>query len=189
MEMVATQGEPGLAWFAPTGTFATGKRELYAGFGTEYSIRVLNPEGGAVRIIRRQWIPRTVTQADIRNYVDTWAQFWIKPNSPTAAKERQELLDSKFAATVPSFSEFRVDARDRLWVREPNLADAPSCGCLNEGAWGVSTWSVFDTNGRWVSDVKMPPRFHPTDIGADYVLGVVRDDDGVATIAMYRLRG
>jgi hypothetical protein len=189
MELVATNNEPGVAGFAPTGAFAAGERHFFAGFGNEYSIKVIDRDGRVVRIIRRAWTPPRVTTAAIDKYVAEWAERWIKPNSPTAARERQELRDSKFAATVPAFSEFRVDARGRLWVREPNLDDAPSCGCLNEDAWGVSTWSVFDSAGRWVSDVKMPPRFRPYDIGADYILGVQRDADDVQLVAMYRLTG
>jgi hypothetical protein len=189
MEMVATNGEPGTAWFAPTAAFAVGATHLFVGFGNAYTINVVNRDGKLVRIIRRAWTPRRVTTADIDKYVAAWSELWIKPDSPTAARERQELRDSKYAATLPAFSEFRVDSRGRLWVREPNLDDAPSCGCLNEGAWGVSTWSIFDASGRWVSDVRMPARFRPYDIGADYILGVQRDDDDVPLVAMYRLIG
>ena len=51
-----------------------------------------------------------------------------------------------------------------------------------------SVWSVFDAQGRWLGDVTLPARFSPMDIGADYVLGVARDEDGVETVAMYTLR-
>ena len=39
----------------------------------------------------------------------------------------------------------------------------------------------------WLGDVTMPARFSPTDIGADYVLGIARDEDLTPTVARYRL--
>ena len=46
-----------------------------------------------------------------------------------------------------------------------------------------------DAAGRWLCDVTMPARFAPKEIGADYVLGVARDDDNVEAVVMYRLLG
>lgn len=188
MEMIAKDGQPDLLNFAPVGVFAAGESHFFTGFGDQYSIRVLDREGKLIRIIRRAWTPERVMAADVTRYVDAWARRSLKPGDPDAARKRQAVRDARYAETVPAFVEFRVDARGRLWVRAANLADAPACGgCLHEGMSGVSTWSVFDSNGRWVSDVRMPPRFHPRDIGADYILGVQLDDDDVPTIAMYRL--
>jgi len=36
--------------------------------------------------------------------------------------------------------------------------------------------------------IPMPARFLPKDIGADYVLGVARDAEGLETVVLYRLR-
>jgi hypothetical protein len=47
---------------------------------------------------------------------------------------------------------------------------------------------VFDRDGAWLGDVTLPAHFQPYDIGADYVLGVARDDDGVQTVVQYALR-
>ncbi|HKS05853.1 MAG TPA: hypothetical protein VJR92_06035 [Gemmatimonadaceae bacterium] len=48
-------------------------------------------------------------------------------------------------------------------------------------------WRVFDRRGRALARVTLPPGFGPKEIGADYILGVARDDLGVETIRMYRL--
>jgi hypothetical protein len=97
------------------------------------------------------------------------------------------LEQDTYAETVPAFSQMIVDAAGRLWVREPNLADAPGCGCLNELPAGSSTWSVFDAQGRWLGDVEMPRRFRPFEIGVDYILGRTRSEDDVPLVALYRL--
>jgi hypothetical protein len=46
---------------------------------------------------------------------------------------------------------------------------------------------VFDAGGRWLCDVTMPAHFTPMEIGADYVLGVASDADGVETVVRYGL--
>ena len=51
------------------------------------------------------------------------------------------------------------------------------------------TWSVFEPTGQLRAEVTMPPKFRPYDIGADFVLGVIRDDLDVERIHMYRLHG
>lgn len=52
---------------------------------------------------------------------------------------------------------------------------------------GPSTWSVFDESGRWLGRITMPTHFMPSEVGGDYVLGHVRDANGVLHMAMYRI--
>jgi hypothetical protein len=46
---------------------------------------------------------------------------------------------------------------------------------------------VFDTDGRLLGDVPMPPGFTPLWIGDDLVAGVQRDDLGVERVRVYRI--
>jgi hypothetical protein len=76
----------------------------------------------------------------------------------------------------PYWGSALVDAAGVLWVSgPPRTGEAPVA------------WTAFDRNGRRVAAVTMPARFTPKEIGEDYVLGVQRDEDGVETVAMYRL--
>jgi hypothetical protein len=69
----------------------------------------------------------------------------------------------------------------------PNIADAAADGSFGYQPLVPSIWNVFDRQGRWTGDVTMPARFLPTEIGADYVLGIARDADNVETVVMYRV--
>ena len=180
------ENQPRPPWFGAVLAFATNGQEIFTGFPTEYSIRVLSPDGAVKRIIRRRWSPVKVTRADIDSYVEEWSRRWIKETGAEGERRKRELRASPFADVVPAFSEFIVDDGGNLWVREPHLADAPASGALNAMPLVPSTWSVFDTDGRWSGDVTMPRRFKPTQIGASYILGIARDDDGVETVVTYR---
>lgn len=48
-------------------------------------------------------------------------------------------------------------------------------------------WAVYGPDGLLVTRVATPPDGSVTHIGADFVLGVWRDDLGVERVRMYRL--
>jgi hypothetical protein len=81
---------------------------------------------------------------------------------------------------------------DRCSV-SPNLIDARGEGELYSVPYVASQWSVFDGNGRWVTDIEMPAGFLVMDVGVDYVLGLqFRLKDGTprgpAEVTMYGYR-
>lgn len=180
---------PRPAWFAAPLSVANDDEHFWIGLGTEYSIRQYTREGRLVRIIRRAWTPTRVTSRDIDQYVTEWGKRWIRETGADAERRRAELRDSPYESVVPAFSRFIADRSGRLWVRTPDLRDAPRAGQLNTMPLVPSTWSVFGRDGAWMCDVTMPADFQPYEIGADYVLAVARDADGVETVVLHRLRG
>ena len=189
--MTFARGEtrPSPPWLGPTLAFATDGRSIFLGFANEYAIRVYSADGKLTRVIRRRWTPVKVTDADIDTFVTEWSKRWIKETGPEGERRKRDLRDDPYSDIVPAFSQFIADGTGGVWVREAHLADAPGAGQLNTMPLVPSTWSVFDAEGRWSGDVTMPTRFMPMEIGADYVLGVARDSDGVETAVMYRLEG
>src|SRR5690606_17712139 len=68
-----------------------------------------------------------------------------------------------------------VDLAGNLWVSSYGSPSAPR------------VWTVFDTEGRRISQVQLPPKLRVTEIGADYVLGVEQDDLDVEYVRLYPL--
>jgi hypothetical protein len=172
-------------WFGPTAVFGAHGASFFAGYGAEYSIRVFSSGADLVRIIRRRWTPAAVTDADIDQYVNDWAERWVRATGPEAERQKRDLRNDPYAAEVPAYSQFLVDRAGRLWIREAHLADAPGAGQLTTLPLVPSVWSVFDAHGGWLGDVTMPARFMPTHVGQDFVLGIARDTDGVETVVRY----
>jgi hypothetical protein len=48
-------------------------------------------------------------------------------------------------------------------------------------------WAIMDTDGRWLGTVHTPPGLRIYEIGADYVLGVWRDELNVEYVRTYAL--
>ena len=183
----AMDDSPQRPWFGAQFTFANDARSFYYGIGDEYSILRFSPEGRVVRIIRRRWTPAPVTRSDIDAFVREWGKRWVRGTGPEADARYADIRDDPYAPTVPAYSQFMVDPNERLWVREPHVADAAWAGQLYGVPLVPSTWNVFDNQGRWLFDVLMPARFLVTEIGSDYVLGVARGADDLETVVMYRL--
>jgi hypothetical protein len=183
----AMDNRPQRPWFGAQFTFANNAQSFYYGIGDQYSIMQFSSDGRLTRIIRRRWAPRQVTSADIDAYVKEWGKRWIRSSVAEAEARYADIRDDPYATTVPAFSQLVIDADERLWVREPQIADAAWAGQLYGVPLVSSTWSVFDRVGRWLCDVPMPSRFLVKEIGSDYVLGVARGDDDVETVVMYQL--
>ena len=80
-------------------------------------------------------------------------------------------------------SELIEDEAGNLWVQHFQFLIS---GILPDDA-GVSTWSVFEPDGRFLGEVQMPPRFVPKTITSDRVLGIQGDLREVRSIRVYRL--
>ena len=69
-----------------------------------------------------------------------------------------------------------VDAIGRIWLQASKVVPTDSAQV-----------TVFDREGRFTGTVTLPPHFTPTDIGADFILGVWTDMDDIEHIRLYRV--
>ena len=166
-------GHSTLMWFYPHLAWAATGDRFYYGFGNDYRITRLDPISGEEKSWRRRWTPRTVSKANIDEFIDGWSINWNK--GPDSVAVKAAMHNGPFAEFVPAFSQFLVTSAHELWVRTPDLIDAQAAGELNQVPLRSSTWSVFDKDGRWLTDVSLPAGFQPTDVGPDYILGVQFD--------------
>ena len=114
---------------------------------------------------------------------------------PDAEAVRRVMREARTEAALPDsfphFSNLLVDDEGYLWVREylPPVV-------IDEGE--IPRWFVFSPEGRLLGQVPNPKGLHPSfspvgtpvtpRIGADYILGFVRDELGVESVVLYPLR-
>lgn len=187
--MQAMAGKDGAEkpWLGAEEVYAGNGSQFYLGYGTHYSLTRYSTKGVPDLIIRRAWTATPVTEKDWENWADEWLKRWSKKTGAELAAERKDLLDDDYFETLPAFSAILLDNTGKLWVRAPKAIDGAVAGSLNDYSIGPSAWSVFSPTGVWLGDITMPSKFTPTDIGADYVLGIARDDDVTPTVARYKL--
>lgn len=138
-----------------------------------YSVRIHDTAGELLHLVRLDREPRPIRDEDFQAYFDRG----LKSEIPVIRELTQaQFRQSPRHATFPAFASIRLDRVGRLWVEEYRPP-------------GVETveWLVFDADGVLAARVEMPRRFWIAEIGADYVLGVQRDELGVETVRLYRL--
>lgn len=85
------------------------------------------------------------------------------------ARQRRLMEDMPTADFLPAYGWMLVDREGNLWVRhDPGVEDPEDPR--------PSLWDVFGPSGSFLGTVELPQRFVPLEIGADYVLGVQKDE-------------
>lgn len=151
--------------FGPMPAASAGGDRIFVGATDRYEIRQFGPDGTPTRVLRRKVDPQPFTEAHFRRVADRVPQM------------ASALAEIPRPSRVPAYASLLVDRESNLWVQ-----DYPSPGAAS------ASWTVFGPEGAMLGQVAMPAAFRPTDIGADYVLGVWRDELDVERIRMYPLR-
>ncbi len=147
---------------------------VYVGDRERYEVRVYDPPRGLIRIDRLERPRRPVTNETLEQYKSYAAE---SVHDPDERKEMLDFVDRKpVADSLPWISRVTADALGNLWVEEY----VPPGG-------GSGEVGVFSADGPWIGAVRLPPNFHPLDIGDDYVLGVATDELDVPHLVRYGL--
>ncbi len=144
------------------------------GSSDTYEIRCFQDDGTLVRIVRRVLPNRTVTPADVERLKQQELAEQEDDNSRRATERRFE--EMPVAETMPAYDGLEIDAAGNMWIREYSWI---------EGA--ERRWTVFDSTGRMLGDVMLPPGFTVRQIGEDFLLGIWRDDLDVEHVRQYEL--
>jgi hypothetical protein len=147
---------------------------VFLGTNDSYEIGRYTSDGTLLRLIRRAQPLRPVDGA-------MWEALKREGIEGISDENWRRTRERMFAemprpATVPAYENAMADAEGNLWVRGYTvLKEEPVF------------WTVFDTDGRMLGDVAVPRRFRVTEIGADHVLGVARDDFDVEQVQLFAL--
>jgi hypothetical protein len=193
-------GGQALTAFMTRGFYVVGGDKLYFGTGSRSEIwvygfdiaavpdepsamRLSQPEKQLVsmrleRIIRREPDRSPLmTQADIDAYKERQRKILEdRYRSRPEVSVQAQLDHTEFPDSMPAQARLMVDAEESIWEQKYNIPGDT-----------LDTFAIYDKSGAWLGRLTMPPRFRVSDIGADYVLGIWRDDDDVQFVRLYRL--
>ena len=139
-----------------------------------YQISAYSSDGALVRVVRRDHDARAPTPEDL----DTYRANYVEPIENGEWKELLTTVSDALplGPSIPAYSAIEVDALGYLWVREYNLPG-------EDGA----LWTVFNPDGIVQGLVETPPGLEIYEIGADYILGEVRDEMRVEYVQLWPL--
>ena len=149
---------------------------VYIGTGDRYELAGYGLSGNLEMLIRltRSSNDRRLTQADIDLYIEHEVSRATSDNARRAF--RRYYADVEFLDELPAYGALTTDADGRLWLQDYPWPPAPTVG-----------WRVFEADGAYVAIVAMPSDLRVFEIGADYVLGHVRDELDVEHVQLYQL--
>jgi hypothetical protein len=150
-------------------------QRFYFGNGESYTVDVYSSQGTLEHRIRRVHDNLAVTEEDVRRFKEERLENATDPD--WRPRTERSLAEMPYPATMPAYSRIILDSEGNLWV-------APYRRPGDE----QPRWDVFDPDGQWLGTVETPPDFRVTEIGADYVLGVYRDELDVEQVQLYTLR-
>ena len=138
-----------------------------------YEFKAYATDGSLVRIVRREYETRMPVAADI--LVDPRLRPELRI---PLEREMERVSQSEIAPTFPAFSLVMSDAAGYLWVREyqPPKERRP-----------VPLWTVFNPEGRVLGYIETPVGMNIYQIGEDYILGKVEDEQDVEYVQVWPL--
>lgn len=172
--------------FGPSATLTTLGDVFCIGFPIRYNIDCFDYTGVPVyRIERDGWRVQPVTATDRDDF---FAVNEAANPGPRGQAFREFLRENvQFADHYPAFGRFLSGRSGReLWVgpltpegRSPVLRPTPATS---------TTWSVYDSsNGAWLADIELPPRFRLMFVGERFISGILRDEHDVEAVAVFPL--
>ena len=177
--------------FSPTATFFATDSVLYYNFPDSYEISVFDDDGVLLKSIRRDWDPRPVTRSDRSRYeqslLDLPGDDDDETNEEVQRLRRRMATEMVFAEHHPAHGRLQIDALGNLWVEQPSPGRSLFQGPTAVGDTLPTPWDVFDAAGAWMGSVELPPRFSPTEIGDDHIVGVSADELGVEFVQVHRI--
>lgn len=163
--------------FSPETHINFGPAAIFIGDSKSYEIGRYTLAGKLEKVIRRSVPPERVRGEDVDRLVDYVSKVTRQrsPNDPNAVAEAIER--ARTAPRVkwkPVFGDVRGDTEGNLWVRDHDNA---------------TVWSVFDSAGLYLGDVRTPEGERLYRIERDVIFTEVPDEDdfGLQRFRLYRL--
>lgn len=169
--------------FTAQGSIATAEHTYWYASPIEYELREYSIEGKLLTIVRLRRTPAAVTRRDIAAYEKAGIEE-LKTEKFKEESSRQTAIDLQYELykwldypkTMAAFSALKRDPAGNLWAREYGDSTRPE------------HWDVFDKGGRLLGNVDFPAGMTVYEIGTDYVLALLKDEDDVDTVRVYRFR-
>jgi hypothetical protein len=166
----------------------------YQAFDGQYRIDVFDAGGRLVRRIVREVPPVAITTQHVeavqallanqprgseqRTAVEVAAGYPVAPHFAT--------LGAIVVAADGSFLVQRIDDVDPVPLERAS-GFGGSERTEHVSATTEARWERFDADGRYLGAVRFPRRYFPRHYDGAAVLGVLEDDDGVQSVARFRL--
>lgn len=150
-----------------------GPQSVFVSTADSMTLLVYGLDGEAKPSWRAPYQPTPTTDADI----DEEIERQVASHGEDARKRMEkELRAMPRPKNLPATRDILVDETGLVWVQSYPSAKQPRV-----------KWTVFNPSGTVAARVSLPANLEVFEIGKDYVLGQLPDDDGVPEIQLYTI--
>jgi hypothetical protein len=157
--------------FARVTVLAAAGPDVVMGSGERFEVRTYSRRGQLLRIARGPSEDLTLTSQMRRDYRTAELTGWEKEE-----RAGLEVAGNPMPKTIPALTALLVDREGNTWAQR--FSPPGSLG---------NRWGVFGRDGEFLGHTLLPEGLRVFEIGADYILGSVRDSLYVEQVRLYRL--
>ena len=159
--------------FGRSTVYAVAEDYFFVGTNDRYEIARYSPSGVLGTLIRTDHAPRPIQRGDR----DAFMRARTEGRSPAERRAYEQRYDGNDPPpNFPAFAELIADRSGHLWVGNYPIP-------TEENRW----FSVFDPDGRWLTDVDVPDGISILEIRLHYVLALFTDELDVEHVRLYPL--
>jgi hypothetical protein len=186
--ILARGSAPRFVVFGPSLRIVASATRICVGNTAELAITCHDTAGRPLVVMRRAVALRAITDADRQHFRDAYLAANKGASAEALAGIRESNRLTQFADRAPAFSRVMISTADELWVCEFDPSEDSLGPASFQTPAGPVRCSIFSRDGVWLSDILLPARFRPFEVGADYVIGVSLGDDDVERVTLYGIR-
>lgn len=161
--------------FGKVFAMTTAGDRMFHGTGERYEIEERSSDGSLIRTFGRNHEPRPVTREMVEALkADQLLEAGDDANRRAGVEQR--FRNAAVADTLPAYRDILVDRNDHVWI-----LDYPAPGDT------ARSWSVFDSERRYLGSITTPLELRLVDVEDDRALGIWTDPFGVQTVRIYRV--
>lgn len=185
--MHIVNGEPQMTVFGAEPMWAPlSNGGIAIGRNSEYSLRILGPDGALETLSRMPYERREFGAADRRRLQDLLRRYF-EGRGPDRARLIQAM---NYADHYPVFARLFGGPGGSVWVQ--HARDVPSLvlddmARFDVRALGAARWDVLDHEGRFLGTLDTPAGFDPMVADDEAVYGIDHDDLGVEYVVRLRV--
>lgn len=160
--------------YASVGIASASGGRVWIGDASTGSIRLLDPEGARVAELPPVVPPRSFDPARVAAALARALAAGDDDNH--RAMIRAQFGEAGRPSRAPAFTRFVPGPNGEMWVE-----------LFREDPAAVAEFRVLDRDARVIGAVTVPAGVRVEDVGRDYVLGTIKDEDDVPSVVLYRL--
>jgi len=156
------------------GHLAVRDQEVYVGSADSVEFRVLGIDGHLRKIVRVAGYDLALTRAEVDSELLAWYPDSIELGAlGRGARDAQPNREHR-----PAYASLVVDRLGYTWLQRFEA---------RHEAGSPTKWLIFDTSGRWLGHLHLPPGFEVFRIGDDWILGKGVDEFDVEHVQVLSL--